>query len=586
MNAYASPQTTSKNNSVTPSSSLVQSEGESLPLSFGFGGPGLLSNQINRRSQNQTQLQLKQALNQSPQVVAQAKLGVALSERPRFTNPPIQRFQDPETKLEVNIEELPLEKASHYLLLNGRGTLPLTSDERFRLMTRELTLLKEKHRSLPVEPPDPVLAGKVNSLSDEEISRLSKSEVTEFLLLQNKGVRIEPSLYLKLVKRELDVMTSPAIDPDAYWLSQMVVLESGDVTTSASSREDAAEIARKSAIKTVLLATETLRATISQSEVQEHFAKVFQSPAAVDTVLANLARIAAYLEGNRLRIDYRPDDRSSINAYTLGGTITLQTRFFTTLDQTAQRNTVIHEAVHATLGVPDYAYTTERLITALNPEIATRNPDNYVWFLAGLLEGKKEPKNQVQDVFTGEFAKPEKFELSKTIGLATSSFLRVQELFRQAVEDAEQAFREPGRKFAQNTIYAIQQVKKVFTGTSREWNQDLPTEAIARGLSGISKMLTYLYGSLTAPVTITWADTVVPKWTREGTGPVSLAIPRSIRPESLYELLTRTCVRDLLEPTRGDKWKQYYNLIVNVSPNFINLGNYVGTRMSPLTPEM
>ncbi|HNC45646.1 MAG TPA: hypothetical protein PLU80_15880, partial [Acidobacteriota bacterium] len=73
---------------------------------------------------------------------------------------------------------------------------------------------------------------------------------------------------------------------------------------------------------------------------------------------------------------------------------------------------------------------------------------------------------------------------------------------------------------------------------------------------------------------------------RVGTGPVSLQVPRGISGENLYKSLMRNYVKDLLEPTRGEKWKQYYNLIVNVSPTFINLGNYIGTSMSPLTPEM
>lgn len=582
MNAYAPQPPILKNSSATPSSSLMQSEGESLPLSF---GPGLLSHQINQRSQNQTQLQLKRALNQSPQVVAQAKLGAALAERPQVTNLPIQRFQDPETKLEVNIEELSLERATHYLLLNGRGQLPLTFEEYIRLTKRELELLKEKQKSYPVEPPNPVLASKVNLLTDEEINRLSQSEATDFLLLANRGVSIEPAIYMKLLQRELTLMKARVSGEESSGLAPMTVTTTEDVRTPAVRREETAETARRSAIETLMRAAKQLRETISQREVQEHFLKVFKHSSPFETVLSNLTRMAEYLQSTRLRIDYRDGDPSSANAFTLSGVITLRTRFFDKLDPAEQRNTVIHEAVHAALGTPDYAYTTERLITALKPDIAVRNPDSYVWFLAGLLEGKKEPKNQVQDTFTGEFSEFQRFELAKTIGIATSSFIRVQELFGQAAEDANQAYKVP-RKFEHNTIAAIQQVKKVFTGPSEKWNQDIPTEGIAKGLTLVSQMLTYLYGGLTVPVNITWTDDGTPKWTRVGTGPVSLQVPRGISGENLYKSLMRNYVKDLLEPTRGEKWKQYYNLIVNVSPTFINLGNYIGTSMSPLTPEM
>ena len=393
-------------------------------------------------------------------------------------------------------------------------------------------------------------------------------------------------------REAMDVDESNAMDIDNQVPENQINLPdqigaqvSGDVTTSESARQQVAEIARQHAISMVENVTNHLEAAMNQPEVQQHFLRVFQAPSVFQTFVSNLKKIAEFLKTTHLQINYRPNDNSSANAFTLQKTITLKTRFFTNLDQTEQRNTVIHEAVHAALKVPDYAYTTERLITALNPEVATQNPDSYVWFLTGLLEGKKEPKNQVQDIFTGEFSGPQKFEISKVIGIATSSFVRVQELFGQAAEDATQAV-QTQRGFGNNTIYAIQQVKKVFTGASQNWNQNQPTQGIANGLNTISQMLTYLYGGLTIPVNITWADTLAPRWNRVGTGPVSLEVPKNIQPGNLYKSLMRNYIKDLLEPTKGEKWKQYYNLIVNVSPNFINLGNYTGTQMEALTPEI
>lgn len=361
------------------------------------------------------------------------------------------------------------------------------------------------------------------------------------------------------------------------------LIESGFGRLDREELDSIVQRSKRGAIEKIAIASSYCK-YINDPNIREKVEQVFKDDGALEQLVNNFDKMNRYLQQSNLFIAYHQGEDSSHNAYTLRGQITLKTRFFEKLTDTERVNTIIHEAVHAALGTRDYAYTTERLITFLDTQTALKNPDSYVWFMSSLLEDEPHPKGKVEDEFLTDRMTEDKGEIVKTIGLEVSTFVRIQELFEQSSREAEEA-RLTGAKYHQNIIYCIQEIKKTFSGTSQNWDPDVPSEAISKGLNIVSKTLTYLLGGLVNQVHISEGDILEPQWSRDGLGPVSLQMPRTSFGVNLYKTLLRKYVKDLLEPTKHDKWISYYNLIVNVSSTFIDLSNYIGTQMNVLETE-
>jgi hypothetical protein len=491
--------------------------------------------------------------------------------------PVIQRFNDPDTNMPVDIDTLSAEQAGRYINLHDTGKLPMPTTEYTRLLNREIDELRARNTT-PYIPPDPSLIDKVNTLTEQDIGALTPRQATAYLLLESAGVRIRDNIFRSLIKRE---MGKDEPYPKRKKITPFVPAHPQPELSAEALRANVAAAAKTSAIDILGRAIALLQVKSTDPQVQEHIKRVFHDPSLVLTLQDNLSKMKHYLEASQLKISYDPDSKSSGNAFTLNGEITLVKRFFDNLNDGERANTVIHESVHASLKVPDFAYTTERLITALNQQTALRNPDSYVWFLAGLLENRITPKDQLQDIFAGEgTSQDRKFEVAKSLGLQTAALIKVSQLFQEAADDTLLAI-STGRAGNNNTKYVVQEIKKVFTGSSQSWNADKPTENMQKGLATMATIFTFLMGGLVTPVRIT-TETGLPEpvWHRKGTEPSTLRLPAGLHNKDLYKTLMPAYVRDLLPSSKP--WKNYYNLILSISPQFVNLGDYIGVQMEAL----
>ncbi|WP_416531427.1 hypothetical protein [Streptomyces coelicoflavus] len=178
----------------------------------------------------------------------------------------------------------------------------------------------------------------------------------------------------------------------------------------ASHEPASAPQARREAIQSAVNSAHALVAeAMTKVEDDDFLRTVFGPQAVAATVKGNykkvLDRLALAWEatpGAPMEVvdGYREGEKTSVFAFTQKGRITATTRFHE-VDDRHRRDTLVHEAVHAALGTPDIAYNSSRLIDQLSTKGALQNPDSYVWYAVGVLEGRTQggAGRQVQDDF-------------------------------------------------------------------------------------------------------------------------------------------------------------------------------------------
>lgn len=346
-------------------------------------------------------------------------------------------------------------------------------------------------------------------------------------------------------------------------------VESIQIVDSGGDVPEMAQRAKAEAIEAILVAETLLGQVELSGEQSDHVRRIFGATSA-EQLASNLRQLREYLAAHELKIDRSV--KSSVNAFTLRGEITLLDRFFTIPAKNRYR-TIVHEAVHAVFSSPDYAYSTERLITTLPPRTAARNPDSYVWLILGLLEGNTEPTGLVQDEIPGELPPAAAARVTKVIGLTARYLVNLQSLIEQAQEDLGRSLIEK-RPPGQNTLFVLQEIRKI-SANPAQWEPSNVTEKTVTLLGAVSKTFLYLYGGLTAPVRIRTDESLPgPQWRREGTGQVHLTLPSALVATLPLDLAVRSYATDLLAAKSNAKI--YLDLLAALStnPNLLDRAAY------------
>ncbi|WP_438290791.1 hypothetical protein [Streptomyces sp. HUAS TT7] len=260
---------------------------------------------------------------------------------------------------------------------------------------------------------------------------------------------------------------------------------------------------------------------------------VFGPDAEAGQVKENFQRVLARLdeantadENDPLAVKdlYVAGEKTSIIAHAVGQTITATTHFHE-VDETTRRNTLVHEAVHASLGTPDVAYKASRLIDGLSTKGALQNPDSYVWYALGVVEGQTTAGagHQIQDRFGEGLTQEQQGAIRQSLGIA----LQVVSDAHRLLEQAEQGGKEgqDSARYKGITVPTLGYVNAV------RRNVGMKEEADAReGIKKLGKIAGFIspvMGSLAGPATIDVTGEGGITWKRDGAGVFTVTVPKN-----------------------------------------------------------